>query len=199
MHTLFIPLFWRGRHLQQRLQKRIACLTSLSCRKPASPPGGWSVLVHPCSVTLRMHIRLRKALAARSAFLQSHELSLCAAAWVFILTWRMRQEEERSPCPVFSSPLQAEGTGTSACSFWEHIVCPVWKLRLEEHLSEQLVGGCCYHLNCRELWQRAAYVLWRIKVSVHNVIIWMSEVQLICSFNKRGNLNAKLLVRHIKL
>lgn len=34
---------------------------------------------------------------------------------------------------------------------------------------------------------------------MHNVIICMSEVQLIRSFNKRGNLNAKLLLRHIKL
>lgn len=32
--------------------RRIACLTPLSCRKPDNPLGGWSVLVHTCSVIL---------------------------------------------------------------------------------------------------------------------------------------------------
>lgn len=71
--------------------------------------------------------------------------------WIVLSTPADMKDRVGEGMTILSSTLaeiHCGVSGMSAHAFGEHFMRPVWKLRHQENVRDQLVRECHYHLNC---------------------------------------------------
>lgn len=134
-----------AKHLQQKLCRGAVCapLTRPSAESPAAYPGSVAI---PCT-SLCWKTQDEEGISWLSAFFhQVNELiQLVQSAPA---DTKDGVGEGMTPFPEHWLKSIVEFQAMPTHAFGDYSMCPVWKLRHQENVGDQLVKGCHYYLKC---------------------------------------------------
>ena len=145
--------------MKDRLPPAPQAAAAQRARQP--PRAGGLIPAHLRAESLRREVNVKRVFAGsvRCSDGSVSSSSLCTAARVLLLSWRLGWVEEPSSVPVcwlcmntghyiWHSKVRRGVGGMAAHAFWGTLNRSSPKLRHQENVKEQLVRGCHYHLSC---------------------------------------------------